>query len=56
MSESLEKQLEDEIIKRDYWETKATELAYAVAEHLDIDIGEHSSSNNPVNNALDALE
>lgn len=39
--------------ERDLYEDKADELAQAIADHFDIDIGEHSSANCPWDNALD---
>lgn len=43
-----------EILKeRDRYEDMADELADAIAEHFDVDIGEHSSANDPWENALD---
>ena len=51
----LEKDLMQEIANRDNWEEKATELANAVGEFLNIDVGEHSSANCPVVTALTAL-
>ena len=45
---------------RDEWEEKATRLAEAIGELLDFDVGEHSSSNCPIDTAqrelLDRLE
>lgn len=52
MSEQETLQLIDE---RDYWSSKATELAELVGKHLDIDVGEHTSANCPVRNAILAL-
>ena len=43
------------IQERDYWEEKATELAEDVGKFLGIEMGEHSSDNCPVQNAIDAL-
>lgn len=53
--ELSDKEIEKEVIERDYWEEKATELAMAIGEHLGIDVGEHSSMNCPVRNALESL-
>jgi len=44
------------IEQRDHWEEKATELAQAVGEHFGFDVGEHSSANCPVQNAVDHLD
>lgn len=44
------------IEQRDHWEDKATELAGLVGKHFDIEVGEHTSANCPVQNAIDALE
>ena len=38
--------------ERDLYSDKADELAQAIAEHFEAKIGEHSSANNPWNNAL----
>ena len=43
------------IIERDHWEKKSTELANDVAKTLDFNIGEHTSANCPVQNAIDEL-
>lgn len=43
------------IQERDYWEEKATELAEDVGKFLGIEMGEHSSDNCPVQNAIDVL-
>lgn len=43
------------IQERDHWEEKATELAEDVGKFLGIEMGEHSSENCPVQNAIDAL-
>lgn len=51
----LDKELLKEITERDYWEDKATELANLIADKYGLDIGEHSSSNNPVQNAIDEI-
>ena len=57
---SLERQFEEEerqvlklIRERDYGEGKATELTDAVEQEFGEDFGEHSSANNPVQNAID---
>lgn len=50
-----EKEAEELIIQRDYWEEKATELAMAVGDHFDVDVGEHSSDNCPVITAIDYM-
>ena len=47
---------ENTIEQRDHWEEKATELAGSVAHHFGIWIGEHTSANCPVQNAIDYLE
>lgn len=38
--------------ERDMYEEKADELAQAIADHFELDIGEHSSANNPLENAI----
>lgn len=48
-------ELENTINERDAWETKATELANDIGSLLNIDVGEHSSANCPVQNALNAV-
>lgn len=52
----LQLELEDEIKKSEYWETIATTLATLVADNLNVDVGEHTSSNCPVENAIEALK
>ncbi|MEZ9336007.1 MULTISPECIES: hypothetical protein, partial [Vibrio] len=48
-------ELESTIDARDRWEERATELASDVGTLLNIDVGEHTSANCPVQNALDAV-
>lgn len=43
------------IIQRDYWEEKATELANDIGKALGFSVGEHSSANCPVQNAIDGV-
>ncbi|WP_373078671.1 hypothetical protein [Zhongshania sp.] len=43
------------IAERDYWETKATELANDIGEALGFDVGEHNNMNCPVQNAIDGV-
>ncbi|MGP9834254.1 hypothetical protein [Marinobacter sp. NSM] len=43
------------IHERDHWEEKATELAEDVGKLLGVEVGEHSSANCPVQNAIDAV-
>lgn len=43
------------VIERDFWEEKATELANDVAKALGFNVGEHTSANCPVQNAIDEL-
>lgn len=50
-----EREIAELLSERDYWEDKAVELASLVSSHLGQDFGEHSSSNNPVDNAIVAL-
>jgi len=46
----------DTVLKeRDHWEAKATELAEDYGEAVGIDVGEHSNTNCPVQNAIDNL-
>lgn len=42
--------------ERDCYHEIADKLACAIAEHFGVEIGEHSSMNNPWENALDAIE
>jgi len=46
---------EDTIGQRDYWESKATELANDIGKALGFEVGEHSSANCPVQNAIDGV-
>lgn len=55
-NKTLQQDLEDEIKKSEYWESLATTLADLVGEQLDIYVGDHTSSNCPVENAIKALE
>ena len=55
-AEQKDKQLDQVISERDQYHEAADKLAHAIAEHLDIDIGEHSSAKNPWHNALEALD
>ena len=50
--ESRESEMSDE---RDCWERKATELASNVGIALGFEVGEHSSANCPVQNAMDEI-
>jgi hypothetical protein len=43
------------IERRDHWEEKATELAVDIGQALGVDVGEHSSANCPVQNAIDVV-
>lgn len=43
------------IKERDLCEKKADELAQAIADHFEVDIGEHSNANDPWENALDCI-
>lgn len=53
--EELDSSLSEEVDSRDKWEEKATELATDVAVLLNVDIGEHSNCNCPVENAIEAV-
>lgn len=55
MTEKEEKEFEQLIIERDYWQEKATELANDVGKLLEFDVGEHSNVNCPVTNAIDQV-
>ncbi len=52
----LEDALSEEIDNRDRWEERATRLAESVGECFDVDVGEHSSANCPINNAIEVLD
>lgn len=54
--DDLEKALEEELTNRDYWEEKSTDLAMKIGEHLDVNVGEHSNMNCPIQNAFDAID
>ncbi len=41
---------------RDHWESNATELAELVGKFFSMSVGEHSSGNCPVQNAISILE
>ncbi|EKA5635945.1 hypothetical protein OKZ62_001849 [Vibrio navarrensis] len=49
-------ELEEIINARDDWEERATELASEIGKLLNVEVGEHSSANCPVNNALEAIQ
>ena len=51
-----EQELLQLIDDRAYWEAKATDLAEKVGVLLGVDVGEHTSNNRPVENALGAIE
>lgn len=53
---SLDKAVCEEIENRDHWEERASKLAYAVGEHFDVSVGEHSSANCPISNAHELLD
>ncbi|WP_343499695.1 hypothetical protein [Achromobacter denitrificans] len=56
INESLDKQLEEVMTERDEYHDVADKLAEAIADHLLVEIGEHSSSNCPWMRALDAIQ
>ncbi|WP_223306433.1 hypothetical protein [Achromobacter insolitus] len=56
INESLDKQLEEVMTERDEYHDVADKLANAIADHLLVEIGEHSSSNCPWMRALEAIE
>lgn len=56
INESLDKQLEEVMTERDEYHDVADKLADAIADHLLVEIGEHSSSNCPWMRALDAIQ
>lgn len=41
--------------QREHWESKATELAGDIGKALGFEVGEHSSDNCPVQNAIDEI-
>jgi FtsZ-binding cell division protein ZapB len=51
--DKLDAEIDQLITERDCWEEKATALAERVGEHFGFDVGEHSSMNCPVTNALE---
>lgn len=51
----LDKDFDQALQERDYWEGKATELAESVGNALGIDVGEHTNLNCPVQNAIDGV-
>ncbi|WP_454752171.1 DUF551 domain-containing protein [Cupriavidus necator] len=53
---ALERDMDQVMKERDDYHEIADKLANGVAEHFDIDIGEHSNLNCPWSNALDALD
>lgn len=55
MNKKEEIEFEQVMKERDYWEEKATELAVDIGEHFGYNVGEHSSDNCPVTNAIDLV-
>lgn len=53
---TLSGELDKLLTQRDYYYEMVDKLAYTIAWHLDINIGEHSSDNDPWHNALRAVE
>ncbi|PHR86015.1 MAG: hypothetical protein COA78_38475, partial [Blastopirellula sp.] len=51
----LDIDLGKEVDRRDHWEEKATELASHVGKLHSIEVGEHTSANCPVQNAIDFI-
>lgn len=43
------------ICERDHWEEKATELAELVGSYFDVEVGEHSNMNCPVQSAINQI-
>lgn len=56
VNESLDKQLDEVMTERDEYHDMADRLAQAIADHLLVEIGEHSSANCPWMRALEAIE
>lgn len=54
--ERLEDEEEKALEERHAWEEKATELACRVGGYFKEDVGEHTSCNCPVNNAIEILK
>lgn len=48
-------ELESTIGERDLWEERATQLASEVGTLLNTEVGDHSNTNCPVKNAVDAV-
>jgi hypothetical protein len=55
-NDQTEGEIDRLIDQRDNAEEWADRLANAIAQHFDVDVGEHSSLNNPWNEALTAIE
>ena len=53
MTEEEERDFNTVMQERDHWEEKATELAVDVGKMLDFNVGEHTSANCPVQEAID---
>lgn len=53
--EELDREMSEIVDARDYWEEKASKLAYLVGKLNGVDVGEHSNNNCPVNNAIELL-
>lgn len=53
--EQTDRDLTKLITERDHWEEKATELANDIGAALGFEVGEHSSTNCPVQEAIDGV-
>jgi len=53
---SKDSELDDTIEQRDHWESKSSELACLASAYFGFNIGEHTSANCPVQNAIDYLD
>lgn len=55
-AQPTESEMCEMVAKRDKWEDRATRLAQAVGERFGVDVGEWSSANDPICNALEILD
>ncbi|MGD0053333.1 MAG: hypothetical protein ABSD03_16130, partial [Vulcanimicrobiaceae bacterium] len=54
-AEAAEAELHEVCVERDRAEKAADDMSHAIAEHFGVDIGEHSNTNDPWENALDTI-
>lgn len=50
-----EQEIDQILRERDHWQDKATELATDIGEALGFEVGEHTSANCPVQEAIDGV-